>query len=206
MLKFKRTLSAIAIAAACTTGMYAATPLAKTSAGGPATLPPGAIAAKATTAGTQTFATPRLLRPETRLQREARTAPPMKAPQRAYDTGADITGLFGWVNYSADWYEFHYNSGLYNIPVNSSQSYSTRFLNDFTVTGGTVKDGIYYCCYTMSTSFSGTTYTFVYYEGYDLATVDPQAPDRCRYYYSVPSISRSMTHDDSSGAIYAIAN
>ncbi len=206
MLKFKRTLSAIAIAAACTTGMYAATPLAKTSAGGPATLPPGAIAAKATTAGTQTFATPRLLRPETRLQREARTAPPMKAPQRAYDTGADITGLFGWVNYSADWYEFHYNSGLYNIPVNSSQSYSTRFLNDFTVTGGTVKDGIYYCCYTMSTSFSGTTYTFVYYEGYDLATVDPQAPDRCRYYYSVPSIARSMTLDDSTGAIYAIAN
>ena len=206
MLKFKRTLSAIAIAAACTTGMYAATPLAKTSAGGPATLPPEAIAAKATTAGTQTFATPRLLRPETRLQREARTAPPMKAPQRAYDTGADITGLFGWVNYSADWYEFHYNSGLYNIPVNSSQSYSTRFLNDFTVTGGTVKDGIYYCCYTMSTSFSGTTYTFVYYEGYDLATVDPQAPDRCRYYYSVPSIPRSMTPDDPTAAIYASAN
>ncbi len=205
MLKFKNTLSAIVFAAACTTGMYAATPLAKTSAGGPGTQSVGTFAAKATTAGAQTFASPRFMRPETRLQREARTAPPMKAPYRAYDTGADITGLFGWVNYSADWYEFHYNSGLYNIPVNSSQSYSTRFLNDFTVTGGTVKDGIYYCCYTMSTSFGGTNYTFIYYEGYDLETVDPQSPDRCRYYYSVPSIARSMTLDDSTGEIYAIA-
>ncbi|MDE5633266.1 MAG: hypothetical protein K2I51_01180, partial [Muribaculaceae bacterium] len=76
MLKFKNTLSAIAIAAACTTGMYAATPLAKSGAGGPGTQSAGTFAAKATTAGAQTFASPRFMRPETRLQREARTAPP----------------------------------------------------------------------------------------------------------------------------------
>ncbi|MDE7119253.1 MAG: hypothetical protein K2O10_01445, partial [Muribaculaceae bacterium] len=195
------------IAAACTVNSTAAPPHVRASASGAATQSAlNLVKSKGAAVATASpiYSTPRFMRQDVRLPRQAKVAPPLKVSQR-YDTGADVSGLFGWVNYSADWYEFHYDSGLYNIPVKSGQSYSTRFLNDFTITGGTVKDGIFYCCYTLSSTFGDTTYTFVYYEGYDLDTVDPQSPDRCRYYYSVPSISRSMTVDESTGTIYAIA-
>lgn len=121
---------------------------------------------------------------------------------------ADVPGLYGFVNYSELWAdEIVSRSGVYDIPAPSGQEYGLKFYFDHTASAGVVRDGIYYVCWSQSISYGTTTYYFVYYEGYDLATVDPDnAPlDQARYYYTIDVIATAMTLDSSTGSIYAIA-
>lgn len=204
MRKVFNVLLAMLAVAVCAVSSTAAPPLAKMAVNGPGKQTVGTVSARGMAGSTarQMFSTPKFSRSGARLNKEVKTAPPLKG--QSYDTGADISGLLGWVNYSEDGYDFHFDSGLYEIPTKSGQEYTKRFLSDMTITGGTVKDGIYYCCYVQRLELYGKPYTFIYYDGYDLATVNPNEYDRARYYYSVDVIATSMTFDDSTETIYAI--
>lgn len=150
----------------------------------------------------QSLLVKKLLKDSEPIQCDARFTSPQKTLPTVYDAGVDIPKIFGWVNYSDSWYNFESKSGVYYIPTNNTESYQLRFLNDNTALSGVLKDGIYYCCYALS--FGSTTW--IYYEGYDLATVDPNNATDVRYYYSIPSAATSMTLDDATGQIFAIAN
>ena len=153
----------------------------------------------------QSLLVKKLLKNAEPIQPDANRVSPLRDLPSVYEVDADIPKLFGWVNYSNSWYEFDQKSGVYYIPTNNAEAYQLRFLNNNTAMSGVVKDGIYFCCY-KTTFQSGTEETtWIYYEGYDLATVDPNNAVDVRYYYSVPSVATSMTLDNATRKIFAIA-
>ena len=176
MQYFRNALMALCMGAFCAGQVSAAPPLPKVSSQG--AFPHVVAPVKPRVAGAESrdMLSFRIRRQaDDPFNRGVDVAPPMRAGSKSYTSDVEVPNLFGWVNYSADWAtELIPPSGVYNMPVSSAGQYSLRFLNPNSVKAGVVKDGIYYCCYTMTVSFSGTPYVFVYYEGYDLDNVDPQ--------------------------------
>lgn len=158
-----------------------------------------------TPAPAQSLLVKNLLKNAEPIQTDVRCMPPLRNLPSIYDAGADIPTLFGYVNYSDSWYDFDQKSGVHYIPTNNTEAYQLRFLNKNTAMSGVVMDGIYYFCYTMSFESGSDVTTWIYYDGYDLATVDPENAKSVRYYYSVPSVATSMTLDNATRTIFAIA-
>ncbi len=173
-----------------------ATLLPKAAAGGLQALSPGARVISKTELSRNGAVSPvktPFNTPSGAIAHPAKSAPVLrKAPEAS--EGTSIPRLYGYVYYSSTWDTFS-EPGVFYLPRNDSEDYELIISGMNALNGGVVKDGVYYSCHTLSYG----TMILAYYYAHSLET-----GQEVGYYYGTP-YTISMTLDDTTGTIYAIA-